>query len=51
MILPTGERKAIAYAAIDNQNILEHSLMPANLHRLMSPGEFRDLIQYLSEQK
>ena len=51
MILATGERKAIAYDDIEEQSIMEASLMPANLHRRMTAHEFRDLIQYLSDRK
>ncbi len=34
---------------MDDQNILDHSLMLSKLHNTMSTSEFRDLIQYLSE--
>ncbi|MDH3650623.1 MAG: hypothetical protein OEQ53_13150, partial [Saprospiraceae bacterium] len=51
MILADGERKAVAYASIAKQSMLENSLMPINLHRLMSPVEFRDLVQYLVDKK
>ena len=51
MIDAIGARKAVAYDDIVKQTILETSLMPANLHMRMSTDEFRDLIQFLADQK
>lgn len=51
MILVNGERARVAYDEMVEQKLLPQSLMPANLHRMMTAEEFRDLIQYLSEQK
>ncbi|MDW3651988.1 MAG: c-type cytochrome [Bacteroidia bacterium] len=51
MILVNGERAAVAYDEIEEQKMLETSLMPANQHLRMTANEFRDLVQYLSEQK
>ena len=51
MVTADGERVRIPYKEIDEQKILDHSLMPSKLHDTMSSVEFRDLIQYLSEQQ
>ncbi len=51
MVTADGERVRIPYSNIDQQKILDHSLMPSKLHDSMSMVEFRNLIQYLSEQK
>ena len=51
MVIANGERVRIPYKEIDEQKILEHSLMPSKLHDTMSSTEFRDLIQYLSDQQ
>ena len=51
MILANGERVAIAYDEIADQTMLQHSLMPANLHETMVSAEFRDLVQFLSERQ
>lgn len=51
MILINGDRAAVAYNEIVEQELLAQSLMPMNLHRLMTAQEFQDLIQFLSDQK
>ena len=51
MILANGERKMIRYTDIEEQKILNHSLMPSGLYEAMSPTEFRDLVEFLSNRK
>lgn len=51
MILTDGTRHAIAYDDIMQQEIMELSLMPSNLHRLMAPDEFRNLVEYLAQRQ
>ena len=51
MILANGERKMIRYTEIEEQKILNHSLMPSGLYEAMSPTEFRDLVEFLSNRK
>ena len=51
LIQVDGKRARVAYDDIVEQNMLEQSLMPVNLHRQMTAKEFRDLIQYLLEQQ
>ncbi len=51
MILANGERKMIRYTEIEEQKILNHSLMPSGLYEAMSPSEFRDLVEFLSNRK
>ena len=49
MILANGERVALPYAEITKQDILQNSLMPANLYQRMTADEFRNLIQLLAD--
>lgn len=51
MILTNGERTAVAYDEIAEQNIMPQSLMPQNLHLTMTVKEFRDLIEFLAGQR
>ena len=51
MILANGERKMIRYTEIEEQKILDHSLMPSGLYETMTAREFRDLVEFLSERK
>ena len=51
MILADGSRAAIAYDDIADQELLAESLMTPNLHLNMTSNEFRDLIQFLADQK
>ena len=51
MILANGERKMIRYTEIEEQKILNHSLMPSGLYETMTAREFRDLVEFLSERK
>ena len=50
MKLANGERKMIRYTEIEQQKILNHSLMPSGLYETMPGVEFRDLVQFLSER-
>ena len=51
MILANGDRVAIPYEEIVEQNALQKSLMPADLYQQMTASEFRNLIQFLVDQK
>ena len=51
LITPEGKRDRVAFDAISEQSIMENSLMPANLHLLMTGAEFRDMVQFLAERK
>jgi putative membrane-bound dehydrogenase-like protein len=46
-----GKKYTIKRQDVEERTALPTSIMPENLHELMTPREFRDLIAYLAERK
>jgi hypothetical protein len=46
-----GKLETIHRSQIEERHALPTSIMPDNLHELMTPKEFRDLIEFLCDRK